>query len=303
MMTLLEDLVVRLPHQNLMEASIADIKATGKNMIRSGKSREQMSLLQASITTFFDVALHLKVAEHHPIRHKKPAWSGPRTTTLTVGLNPDQFQRVQSTLSLPKAEIEAEPSVVVAATMVQWYPFDCVVCAHPLEQPGVKGLAEKVRLVDSPSRRAALLVLAPDGDLEEVARSVGHSCTAVIPESEIARLKTELVRHHEIAERTDLKVPMLVNRTDGTTSRRTIWQTVNISTSGLFARTTTKVELGSVIDCELTLPEATSSIRFTLEVTRISSPEHEKLTGVAGRFTKLAPGDHCSIESFIRRQG
>ena len=81
-----------------------------------------------------------------------------------------------------------------------------------------------------------------------------------------------------------------------------VFQTVNISESGLLLRSGSSLPIGDRLRFALSLPESEEPVRGLAEVIRHTRPELEGLEGTAIRFLRVELEDRKRLAQFIRQR-
>jgi len=78
-----------------------------------------------------------------------------------------------------------------------------------------------------------------------------------------------------------------------------LWQTENVSTSGLMIRTRSTLEPGTIIACEMTVPGELRPIKSHAEVVRSSDGGRDPVTGIGARFVSFEEDGQLRLISFL----
>ena len=95
---LMAELVNRLPHNNVLAATRAEIQAAGTVMLREGFTPEEMRQLQLALASFLDLALAARLVTANVVRSKEavPTASAVEVAAaaLVVGFSRDLVGRL-----------------------------------------------------------------------------------------------------------------------------------------------------------------------------------------------------------------
>ena len=146
------------------------------------------------------------------------------------------------------------------------------------------------------------LLISSHEEAVAAAKYANRGCNSVVRDDQVEDLKTVFSRIENAPPRVCIKIPIMVSKIGGGASAKMMWQTQDISASGILARTAAKIEIGTAFDCEMRLPGETVAVRFRAEVTRKTTSKRENISGLAARFVGFDPGVQERLTAFIAKQ-
>ena len=180
--------------------------------------------------------------------------------------------------------------------------YDLIVVGYPMPELDPAGLLATIRSPDSASQETPVLVLAEEEDLPDLSTLVPASRTRAIDAGshpdEMARTVASLLG---IAARAPTRLLVQIQARTGTRTGQRIVQTENISESGMLLRTRERVDVGTELDLEFSLPGDPRPIRGRAVVVRHAVAEVEPAVGFAIRFLQLAPGSAKRLRRHVER--
>ncbi len=193
---------------------------------------------------------------------------------------------------------ESAPTPRSALALLTNIPFDLVVLAHPQPDLDLRQFLAVLRRPESLSRRARIIVRAvdlADADLQGLAedRLEVHSVREPLPEDLVARI---LSGDRRVL--TTVMVKVASEQPHGRAAR--IWQSHNLSVSGILVRTDDTLPVGTHVETRFSLPGDPEPFITRADVVRKTSTG--EVPGIALRFVDLAARDRSRLESFLTTQ-
>ena len=299
LVTMLRSLVLRLPSRNLMTASLDQIKTAGRSMRAGGRSKSELRLLQRGLTTFFDLAYSQGLIAYHPVRRMGVAETRVKPAVLAVNLGSRQLGHLSQALGGSSHEIEVEGSPKKAVEKARLYAFQLVISRYPLPWPGTEELLFKMRAHDSLSVHAGLVLMAPAHEFDVARQLVGLGANRVVRDDSPSELQTALVELQRVTPRLKLRLPIRVTTTGHFDDTASMWQSENISMTGLLIRTQQQLERGTRVACDFKLPGDSRPIRSRAEVVRQAHSRRENLTGIGARFLSFEGDGERRLQTFV----
>ncbi len=199
--------------------------------------------------------------------------------------------------------LSTEPAPAVL-NLLRDTPFDLLVVAYPLPELDLQELLATVRSPDSPSRRAGVVLLAPEEALGEAAsweeEGVNRVTAAGWTDAHLWQAVADLLH---VAPRAGLRVlvHLGVEMEDG--EELELSQAVNVSTSGMLLQAPSVFRPGTRVRLTFRLPGEARPVTGTAEVVRVSRPDREGVQGFAVRFLGLDDDGAERIGAWLARQG
>ena len=136
--------------------------------------------------------------------------------------------------------------------------------------------------------------------MEGASALVGQGVNRVVDASRLGEDLPEAVRallavRERMALRSTVKVLV-----DGD-PRPEMWQTENLSSTGMLARTNRRLDAGTMLDLELNLPGDSFPLNGRGQVVRSTTGVRERVRGIGVRFTALKPDAQVRLEAFLSR--
>lgn len=213
----------------------------------------------------------------------------------------EQIERVEALMQqFPKDAFEVSRMVRAdgAATLLESVAFDLVVIVPPLSR--ALELVKRMRSPESPSRNAALIVVADaEADISGRPWWADGSYTVIGPTEARRSLPERAARMMNAASRTATRLPVRLRCEDTVARERALCQTVNISVSGMLISGCRRLPEGSEIEFEVTLPTRSRPVSGRARVVRHTNSRHEAKPGTAVEFIRLNEADRTALNSFV----
>jgi hypothetical protein len=203
---------------------------------------------------------------------------------------------------LQRAEFDVhavEPSEFVL-DLVLGTTFELLIVGYPLPEVDLHELLLSVRESNSGTRSAGLLLLAEPGFLEAAQGLVALGANrAVSLDWSASRLWQAVGDLLNVAPRVMMRALVYadVEATNG--DDRSLFQTVNVSISGMLLRGTDAFSPGSHFDFVFCLPGEPRPLEGTAEVVRRADADRECVQGLGVRFVHLRDDAKYRLERFI----
>ncbi len=219
---------------------------------------------------------------------------------LLIGALKGSLARVAPMLQRAEFDVHAvEPSEFVL-DLVLGTNFELLIVGYPIPEVDVNELLRTVRNTDSVSRRAGLLLLAEPGFLEAAQGLVALGANrAVSLDWSASRLWQAVGDLLNVAPRVTMRALVYADVEAAITGDRSLFQTVNVSMSGMLLRGTETFSPGSNFDFVFCLPGEPRPIEGSGEVVRRAEPGREGVQGFGVRFVHLRDDARYRLERFI----
>jgi CheY-like chemotaxis protein len=224
-----------------------------------------------------------------------------KRSVLMVGVADAQAAKICEILARADvfAERIADPSEALELT--RQLPFDAVIIGYPLVTGDLYTLLKGVRQTSSPSRHAAVLLLASRTSIGDAREYVGRGVNRVVsdddPEQILQGAVAELLG---VAPRIPLRVPLRVEAALDKGMWRSLCQTENLSMTGMLVRTPQAFPEGTQVRFEITLPNDIAPLRGQGVVVRQADYFRERVHGVGVRLVSFDEKGRRRYESYIQ---
>jgi hypothetical protein len=299
---LVHELIASLSHKYLLVATKEEIKAAGRVMKAGGRRKEEMRSLQATLLDLLDEAYQVGVLPVHPLRNPvgmSVSRSGTPEVALVVNpLQKDHVEAIHALLEPAGIAVMVESSHEVALERIAWFPFAYLISSLPSMAP--IAFFETVRATGSLCRNAGLVLLVSDDQEQAASTFVGRGANRVVALSGLGmQLPMVISELGVVSERTKVSLEVQAELDDG--QRTEIWQSENISSTGMLVRTPKEQVEGSEIVLHFSLPGDDLPIHVEAEVVRRTTFAREDFTGAGVRFLSFVGEGLHQLELFLRR--
>jgi CheY-like chemotaxis protein len=208
---------------------------------------------------------------------------------LAAGVEQDAFRRLAPVLQRDALQVDWVASPERGVELAAEQRYDVIILdAEPSERSLEKIVAE-IRRGQSPSRSAAIMVLARPDRVDAARALKSHGVNRVMLVSDPPQMICDqMASLLEVAPRVAARVPMNLMTALGNRGRELFCQTVNLSATGMLVRMENRPKLGSPVVFRLHLSEQAGSIIGRGEMVRHASRHQGGFDGVGVRFTGFA---------------
>jgi len=302
-LALVRDLILKLPHRYFAAATREEIQAAGRRMIADGRSSQDMRVLQETLVGMLDFAVRAGALARNPLRSPNGA-EGERPTVpraaLVVGVEPDYLAAIASLLAPLELEVVSTASTMPALDRVRWFPFAFVLSRFQSSSDQTAEFLAALRGWDSLCGECSVILLAPDSALEHARRHVGHGATRAISLERLEReLPPAIAELGAVRDRSRVRLTVRATLADG---RRTeLWQSEDLSVSGMLVRTRSALAPGAELDLSLQLPNEPRPVVVRAEVARHTQVGSERAAGLGLRFLSFRDDGQRRLELFLSK--
>ncbi|MGE5234932.1 MAG: PilZ domain-containing protein [Acidobacteriota bacterium] len=228
-----------------------------------------------------------------------PEETTPRRV-LVIGSEAPALTTVIPLLQRAHFDVSLQADRLEAIDRVRSETFHLLIAGYPLRNIPFRSLLEAVRAKGAPCRNAGLLVVAEELAFEEAEGFLGRGVNRVVREKWAAhRLLLAVADLIGESPRISLRSVVQLEVRAGKERELSLFQTENVSVSGMLVRNERQLPIGTTLTFELTVPGHDEPIRGVGEVIRHTDAERERVTGFAVRFTGFATGGREALEAFI----
>jgi hypothetical protein len=223
----------------------------------------------------------------------------PQETILAVGEH--GLDTVAPLLEQSPFKVERVRDGLTAVLLARKMRFQHLVVGFPLPDLSISEFAEKLRLPDSASPTARLLLITTDEHLAEAAsyRDEGLIAGAVSIDLDAEELVDAIVSFMKTAPRVSAVLPIQLRAPAGEYEILD-GETVNVSETGLLVRCLATLPRGAKVDLELLPARGKQPIRGSAVVVRQAHAEVEGLRGLGFRFVAFQDDGQARLAVLIR---
>lgn len=223
----------------------------------------------------------------------------PQETILAVG--EQSVDIVAPLLEQGPFKVERVRDGLTAVLLARKMRFQHLMVGYPLPDLSIGEFAERLRLPDSASPTARLLLVTTDEHLAEAAsfRDEGLIAGAVSVDLDPEDLVDALTSFMKTAPRVSAVLPILLRSPSGE-FEPSDGETVNVSETGLLIRCLTAVPRGSRVDIDLTPSRGRQPISAAAVVVRQAFAEVEGIRGLGLRFVGFQNDGQARLAVLIR---
>ncbi len=181
--------------------------------------------------------------------------------------------------------------------------YDVVVSQYPLSDLGFGEFHSRLRSLKCASRQAQLLAVTREDRRAELLEKLEDDHAHVVSlDGDPGGFESALNELLGGAIRATSRMLMETRIGVGSDTGWRVFQTVNVSESGLLLQTTKPLPIGSRSKFALKLPESDDPIHGLAEVVRHTQPDTEMVTGMAMRLVRLEGDGRARLASFVRHR-
>jgi uncharacterized protein (TIGR02266 family) len=223
-----------------------------------------------------------------------------KRSVLLIGVADAQAESIREILARADVFAERITEPTEALELARQLPFDAAIIGYPLLHGDLNLLLRGVRQSSSPSRHAAVLLLAPESSIAAAREYVGKGVNRVVRTDE-----PEQILHGAVAEllgvapRIPLRVPLRLEATLDKGVWRSLCQTENVSATGMLVRTPQAFPEGTRLRFELTLPNDIAPLRGQGVVVRQADYLRERVRGVGVRLMSFDEKGQRRYQSYV----
>lgn len=219
---------------------------------------------------------------------------------LLIGALEGGLSRVAPILQREEFDVHTvEPSEFVL-DLVLGTSFELLILGYPMAEMDISRLVEAIRDPNSVTRNAGLILLAEPGFLDAAQGLVSAGANRAIsldwPSSRLWQAVGDLLN---VAPRIGMRTLVYANVGSSNGAGRSLFQTVNVSLSGMLLHGTDAFGPGSHFDFVFSLPGDPRPLEGTAEVVRRADLDREGVLGIGVRFVHLREDGRFRLERFI----
>jgi len=225
-----------------------------------------------------------------------------RQHVLVVGAKKAGLERVAPMLRRAEFSVHSVDPSPFLLDLVLSTAFELVIVTYPMDTLPLDDLIDTIRDQGSACRDAGLLLLAESDHLDDAQAIVDLGANrAICCEWSEARLWRSIGDLMEVAPRIFMRVLMHLDIEIKNQSSRAIFQTVNVSVSGVLLQGSDELSPGETFDFLFRLPGG-GLIEGSAEVVRQTNPLREGVDAIGTRFTNFREQCRERLEQHIDRQ-
>jgi CheY-like chemotaxis protein len=219
---------------------------------------------------------------------------------LLVGAPNGGADRVAPLLQRAEFDVHAVRPSEIVLDLVMGTPFELLVVGYPLPEIDFIELIRAVRLRESASLHAGLVLLARPGFLEaaQALLPVGANRAVSLgwPDSRLWRAIDDLV---DVAPRALLQSMLVADIEAQGSCDRFLYETVNVSRSGVLVQGERLFAPGTPFEFEFRLPAEPRPVEGRAEVVRRADGGRERMRGLGARFLALRGDGGTRVQHYV----
>jgi hypothetical protein len=219
---------------------------------------------------------------------------------LLVGAPNGGAERVAPLLQRAEFDVHAVRPSEIILDLVMGTPFELLVVGYPLPEIDLIELIRSIRLRESASLHAGLVLLARPGFLEaaQALLPVGANRAVSLgwPDSRRWRAIDDLV---DVAPRARLRSMLVADVESHGGCDRFLYETVNLSRTGVLLQGDQLFAPGTPFEFAFRLPAEPRPVEGRAEVVRRTSGGRERLRGLGARFVTLRDDGGARVQRFV----
>jgi len=243
------------------------------------------------------------------IEHRKPGPMNRRLMSektvprhvLLVGAATGGFERFAPMLQRAGFDVHLVSPSEIVLDLVMGTSFNLLVVAYPLPEMDIHQLLYALRAEGSASHDTGVLLVARPGFLEAAQsllslganRAVGLHWT----ESRLWQAVGDLLN---VAPRARLKSMVFADVNGHDQQDRSLFQTVNVSRTGLLLQGDDLFQPGTTFDFAFRLPSEPRPVEGRAEVVRRTDPYREGMQGIGARFVSLEDDGKFRLKQYVK---
>jgi CheY-like chemotaxis protein len=223
---------------------------------------------------------------------------------LVVGADDAAMERIAPMLRRAEFNVHTAAPSPVVFDLVLGTSFELVLVSYPLRDLVLDDFIDTLRRDGSWCRKAALVLLSEPDHIDDALALVDLGVNRVIshewPEGRLHQAIGDLL---DVSPRVSLRVLVHLKVEISRESKRSLYQTVNISKTGMLLRGDDSLDPGTRFSFFFGIPDGRRLVEGTGEVVRKTNPIREGATGLGIRFVRLVGEGQDQLESFVLRNG
>jgi len=222
---------------------------------------------------------------------------------LPVGLESRTRGLVRQALA-PIRVVENDDDAARTLDLAARVRVDGLVVGFPLAGVAIEEFLDAVRRLDSPCRRAGVVLIAPERFRGHAEDHISRGANRFVALEELEHgLRPAVERVVGVARRLATSVPVRVEVLATGFARRVFCQTVNLSASGMLLRAQHSYPAGTALRFELLLPGSVAPVRGSAHVVRAAVQRREPYPGLGVSFAGFDHGGAARLAEFLHRPG
>jgi uncharacterized protein (TIGR02266 family) len=221
---------------------------------------------------------------------------------LVVGADGDAMERIAPMLRRAEFNVHTAAPSPVVFDLVLGTSFELILVGYPMRDLVLDDLIDTLRREGSWCQKAALVLLSEPDHLDDALALVDLGVNRAIsldwPEGRLHQAIGDLL---DVSPRVSLRVLVHLKVEVQNQSKRSLYQSVNISRSGMLLRGDDKLDPGTRFSFFFGIPDGRRLVEGTAEVVRRTNPIREGTSGIGVRFIRLAGEGQEQLESFVAR--
>ena len=189
-----------------------------------------------------------------------------------------------------------EACVILASTN----SYDLILAQIPLMDMSAPRLLAGLRAYGSPSQDARILLLASSGQAQAVEALRHRSIDNVSLSASTSEFRSSVATALGVALRTSARVLVNLHVEVGESRSTQVYETANLSRTGMLVRTEHPLAVGTEFDFDLCLSDPDSVLQGNGYVVRHTNPIREKVRGMGVEFRDFGDEASDDLDLFVK---
>ncbi len=229
-----------------------------------------------------------------------PVTEGQPCQVLAMGSGASALEGVLALLDPARFAVHRSSDPTVGLQLAAAEPWDLVLIAYPPRGFELDEIAMVVRAPSSPSRRSGLIAVAEPDGVDEASLFLGRGINRVVsldlPVEYIVHCIDELT---SAAPRVLVRAVLELQAELSRRPTRALFQTENVSATGMLVRGGRVFPLGTTFDFDLAMPSGAPPVRGAARVVRHTDPFREHLEGFAAQFVRFEGDGREHLDNWL----
>jgi len=205
---------------------------------------------------------------------------------------------------LVKSKFLVHPSITASELKerVAAATYRILLMGVPAPELDLKEFFHSLRSGTNPNRASSVILIVPEGQRESHSEFLGRGANVVLSDSSpLTELEAEVARLTKIAPRIPGRIMVRLKVGQESRSPTMLCQALNLSSTGMFLASTTRLPKGTVFGFEITLPDTRTAVRGEAEVVRHSTKGREGAEGLGIVFRSFSGAGFEHLQRFLEQ--
>lgn len=219
---------------------------------------------------------------------------------LAAGVEREAFERLAPVLQRDAVQVDWVGTPEAGVELANAHRFDVIILDAEPSGSSLEDIVGDIRRGQSPSRNAAIMVLAKPDRVDAVRQLKSRGVNRVMLVSDPPEIiRDQMTSLLDVAPRIAARVPMNLMTALGNRGREFFCQTVNLSATGMLVRMENRPQLGSPVVFRLHLSEKIGTVMGRGEMVRHASRFQGGHDGVGVRFVSFAEDGAQRLQRYL----